>query len=388
VGRSTSGKSRAVAAAKSAPGKDAAPTVLELFAGCGGMVLGFQRAGFRTVLANEREAAACASLRKNVTDCVAECAVEEIATFPQADVVAGGPPCQGFSNLGERLPDDPRRQMWRHFLRAVEQAEPRAFVMENVPPLLASQEYVEIERQARRLGFNVISTVLNAADYGVPQTRKRAIVIGLRDGEPTFPPATHADPNRRQRNRKLPPWRTVRDAIGDLSFIPTETNWHLGRNPTSLSLRRYRCVPAGGNRFDLPWRMMPECWKKKTDGGTDLFGRLWWDRPAVTIRTEFYKPEKGRYLHPEAHRPITHREAARLQGFADDFDFCGSRIEAGIQIGNAVPPPLAEALARHVLRLIGVEPSGRRVSVGTSGGRGSRRAATLTIGSAGASPSR
>jgi DNA (cytosine-5)-methyltransferase 1 len=334
---------------------DRRPTVLELFAGCGGMVLGFQRAGFRTVLANELQAAACATLRKNLTDAVVECPIEEITKFPKADVVAGGPPCQGFSNLGEQLPDDPRRQMWRHFLRCVEQAEPRVFVMENVPPLLASQEFVEIERHARSLGYDVAAKVLNAADYGVPQTRKRAIVIGVRGGTASHPLPTHGDPSRSdfRASQALAPWRTVREAIGDLSAVPDELNWHLGRNPTPLSLERYRCVPPGGNRFDLPWRLMPECWKKKTDGGTDLFGRLWWDRPAVTIRTEFYKPEKGRYLHPEAHRPITHREAARLQGFADDFDFCGSRIAAGIQIGNAVPPPLAEAIARHVLTLLG-----------------------------------
>jgi DNA (cytosine-5)-methyltransferase 1 len=333
------------------------------------MLLGFHRAGFRTVLANEYDPSACATLRKNVTEAVVEGPVEAIQKFPKADVVAGGPPCQGFSNLGERLPDDPRRQMWRHFLRAVEQAEPRAFVMENVPPLLKSQEFVEIQKTARKLGFRLVAGVLNAADYGVPQARKRAIVIGLRDADtdPTHPAATHVDPAaRHKRASNLPAWRTVRDAIGDLSLEPTETNWHIGRNPTPLSLRRYRCVPAGGNRWDLPKRLMPECWKKKIDGGTDLFGRLWWDRPAVTIRTEFYKPEKGRYLHPEAHRPITHREAARLQGFPDDFDFCGSRIEAGIQIGNAVPPPLAEAIARHVLALLGV----------TSGGRGAKRVAT------------
>lgn len=322
------------------------------------MLLGFKRAGFRTVLANEFNAAACETLRQNLIDDVVEGPIEGIRHFPKADVVAGGPPCQGFSNLGERLPDDPRRQMWRHFLRAVEQAEPQAFVMENVPPLLASQEFVEIERTAQRLGFRIVAGVLNAADYGVPQTRKRAIVIGLRDrqlniAEPTHPPATHADPRRPTAETcKLAPWRTVREAIGDLPFIPHEANWHVSRNPTPLSLRRYRHVPPGGNRFDLPRRLMPECWKKKTDGGTDLFGRLWWDRPAVTIRTEFYKPEKGRYLHPEAHRPITHREAARLQGFPDEFNFCGSRIEAGIQIGNAVPPPLAEAIARHVMKMI------------------------------------
>lgn len=349
-------RSAAKAGAASKGNTPAKPTVLELFAGCGGMVLGFQRAGFQTVLANEWDAAACATLRKNLTENVAEGPVENIKKFPKADVVAGGPPCQGFSNLGERLPDDPRRQMWRHFLRAVEQAEPQAFVMENVPPLLASQEFVEIQRVARKLGFRTVAKVLNAADYGVPQARKRAIVIGIRDGEPSHPEPTHVDPAvRAAKKSALPPWVTVRDAIGDLAFVPTETNWHLSRNPTPLSLKRYKCVPPGGNRWDLPPRLMPDCWKRKVDGGTDLFGRLWWDRPSVTIRTEFYKPEKGRYLHPEAHRPITHREAARLQGFPDEFDFCGSRIEAGIQIGNAVPPPLAEALARHVMSLISVK---------------------------------
>ena len=121
-----------------------------------------------------------------------------------------------------------------------------------------------------------------------------------------------------------------------------------------MSLQRYKAVPPGGNRFDLQRNapeLTPPCWIRKTSGGTDLFGRLWWDRPSVTIRTEFFKPEKGRYLHPEAHRPITHREAARLMGFPDDFIFFGTTTEIARQIGNAVPPPLAGALARMVLEL-------------------------------------
>jgi len=326
------------------------PTVIELFAGCGGFALGFKRAGFRTVLANEWDAAACESLRKNITDRVAQCAIQEIDKFPQADVVVGGPPCQGFSNLGERVPNDPRNQLWRHFMRAVFDARPKAFVMENVPPLLASQEYVEIKKLAESLGYMVEGSVLNSADYGVPQTRKRAIIIGLYGSKPTHPEPSHADPAACPDlfRGKLKRWVTVRDAISDLPVEPTGEHWHIGRNPTAMSLERYQHIPAGGNRWNLPRRLMPECWKKKLKGGTDLFGRLWWDRPSVTIRTEFYKPEKGRYLHPEAHRPITHREAARLQGFPDDFDFQGSRIRVGVQIGNAVPPPLAEAIARHV----------------------------------------
>jgi DNA (cytosine-5)-methyltransferase 1 len=315
----------------------AGPTVIELFAGCGGMALGFRRAGFRTQLCNEWDAAAAETIRRNITPRVAQCAIQEIDAFSRADVIAGGPPCQGFSNLGERVPDDPRNQLWRSYVRAVVQSQPRVFVLENVPPLLNSEEFAQLERTLTAQGYRIAAEVLNAADFGVPQARKRAIVIGSRVGEPSLPAPT--TPNRP---------RTVRDAIGDLPAEPTGQDWHVGRNPTELSRARYRCIPPGGNRWDLPPELMPECWKRKVKGGTDLFGRLWWDRPSVTIRTEFFKPEKGRYLHPQADRPITHREAARLQGFPDDFEFAGTKIEVARQIGNAVPPMLAEAIARHV----------------------------------------
>lgn len=329
------------------------PTVIDLFAGCGGFSLGLHRAGFQTLLAVEWDAASCQTFARNISPRILQCAIQEVETFPNCDLLVGGPPCQGFSNLGERVPDDPRRQLWRHYLRAVEQARPKIFVMENVPPLLKSQEYIEIVKAAEAMGYQVIGKVLNAADYGTPQTRKRAIIIGSLGPHPGHPPPTHAPPDSANPlTNNLKPWQTVREAIGDLPAHPTEANWHIGRSPTQMSLKRYRAVPPGGNRFDLPPELTPDCWKRKTRGGTDLMGRLWWDRPAVTIRTEFYKPEKGRYLHPEAHRPITHREAARLQGFPDDFEFCGKRIAVGIQIGNAVPPPLAEAIGRFILPLL------------------------------------
>jgi DNA (cytosine-5)-methyltransferase 1 len=160
----------------------------------------------------------------------------------------------------------------------------------------------------------------------------------------------------------LPKWRTVKDVIGDLPApIGTEIgaeaplDLHFGRTPKPLSIKRYNAVPPGGNRFDLQRKapsITPACWIRKTSGGTDLFGRLWWDRPSVTIRTEFYKPEKGRYLHPDQHRPITHREAARLMGFPDDFKFKGTKVEIARQIGNGVPPHLAGAIARLALELL------------------------------------
>ena len=330
------------------------PTVIDLFAGCGGMSVGLQKAGFENLLAVEWDLSCCETFKANVSPRILQCAIQELETFPVCDFLVGGPPCQGFSNLGEKLPNDPRRQLWRHFLRAVRDSRPLIFVMENVPPILKSAEYEEICNEARNLGYKVEGRVLNAADYGTPQLRKRAFIIASRIGQPPFPEATHRNPGAPPKfeARNLPTWLTVKDAIGELPPMPDGINWHIGRNPTEKSLRRYKCIPLGGNRWNLPLELMPECWKKKTEGGTDLFGRLWWDRPSVTIRTEFYKPEKGRYLHPVENRPITHREAARLQGFSDEFQFRGNRIEVGIQIGNAVPPPLSYEIGRAAIREI------------------------------------
>lgn len=207
--------------------------------------------------------------------------------------------------------------------------------------------------EAQLAGYAVESRVLNAADYGVPQTRKRAIIIGSRIGPVVFPQPTHVDPEKRDLlSLHRSNWVTVEDVIKDLPLEPTNESLHFGRHPTAKSLERYYHVPPGGNRWNLPVELMPECWKKKTKGGTDLFGRLQWNVPSVTIRTEFFKPEKGRYLHPEAHRPITHREAARIQCFPDDFVFKGSKIEIAKQIGNAVPVKLAYVIAKAVKQMI------------------------------------
>ena len=157
---------------------------------------------------------------------------------------------------------------------------------------------------------------------------------------------------------------TVREAFAGIPLKPTyqelsETpvtgpELHIARNPTEISLKRYRLIPPGGNRFDLQRlapELTPQCWIRKTKGGTDLFGRLHWDIPArCTVRCEFYKPEKGRYLHPSEHRPITHWEAARLQTFPDSFKWIGTKIRIAIQIGNAVPPVFSHAIGKHIMR--------------------------------------
>lgn len=338
--------------------------LIDLFAGCGGMTRGFlDSKRFEAVFAVECDTDAAATYRKNFGDHVAEVPIEDVAVFRSVDVVIGGPPCQGFSPLNRDAVGFERRGLWQEYLRALEQAEAQAFVMENVPELLASAEYAEFKQRAEQeLGFTVDEKILNAADYGVPQRRRRAIAIGVRSGSVPWPEPTHAEPGTPSpKGRKK--WVSFRRAVKGLPLQPNGKKWHRARSPRSFSIRRYKAVPRdGGNRFQMQKNLdkaglgdlVPRCWREKPTGTTDVFGRLWWDRPALTIRTEFYKPEKGRYLHPSAHRPITVREAARCMSFRDNFIFPEDQAMTSVarQIGNAVPPLLArriaEALAVHL----------------------------------------
>lgn len=354
--------------------------IIDLFSGAGGLTVGFEwlsRFPFESVWANDFNQFAARTYNKNFGEvCLAGDIVDILSdrgtTLPEADVVVGGPPCQGFSLLNKKRADDPRKKLWIPFMDVVDRSGASIFVMENVPQLLGSLEHQEITEWAIARGFRLWSGLMLAADYGVPQRRKRAFIVGAKFTNPTdfFPPLkTHYDPSKAPDQLSLlggsyaataQPWRSVRNAIGDLPApegtelrdAPPPLDLHFGRNPTPKSMARYRAIPKEGmNRLDLQRispELTPDCWIRKKSGGTDLFGRLWWDRPAFTIRTEFFKPEKGRYLHPEQHRPITHREAARFQSFPDSFRFTGSKIEIARQIGNAVPPLLARALADQV----------------------------------------
>lgn len=360
--------------------------LIDLFSGAGGMTLGFTESSghrFRPIWANDFNKESVDTYNSYFGQhCVLgdlnQVLKSQRDEIPEADVVIGGPPCQGFSLLNKQRATDERKQLWRPFFEIVEISKAKVFVMENVPQLLGSVEHDQINAKCAELGFQVTSAKLSAADYGVPQTRVRAFIIGCKNADPrmSFPPKrTHFNPNNGAKFQALSgnkewskdpmPWLTVRDAISDLAApVGTEIrnledppyDLHFGRSPTELSKKRYRAIPKEGmNRFDLQERALeltPRCWIKKKSGGTDLFGRLWWDRPAVTMRTEFFKPEKGRYLHPKQHRPITHREAARFQSFPDSFKFCGSKIEIAKQIGNAVAPVLAARIADSVYSLL------------------------------------
>lgn len=337
-------------------------TFIDLFCGAGGLTAGFVLLSgkpYRPLFAVDFDPKAAETYARNFGG---HCAVGDLVALlerepgriPRADVVIGGPPCQGFSLLNRRRAGDLRKSLWRPYMEVVARSGASCFVMENVPQLLDTEEHRAILRSAEALGFSLWSGKLRAVDYGVPQGRVRAFIVGAKGRDPGafFPPP----------KPDLPP-ATVRSAVGDLPppvgtairDLPPPLDLHFGRSPTEKSLARYRAIPEEGmNRFDLlraAPELTPECWKRKERGGTDLFGRLWWDRPSATIRTEFFKPEKGRYLHPEQHRPLTHREAARLQTFPDSFRFCGSKNEIARQIGNAVPPLLAAAVAKALYAL-------------------------------------
>ena len=353
-------------------------TVIDLFCGAGGLTAGFtdhrvnQGFGFQPILALDNNRDACKTYNANFPGdhCIAaniEDWLKDKPYIPKADLIIGGPPCQGFSLLNKQRSGDVRRDLWEPYMDIVQTSDARLFIMENVPGILKGQEFIDITTRAKQLGFTLFSAVLNMADYGIPQTRKRAIIIGAKDKIITQrlasnfpPPKTHRAPNT---PGTLPIWRTVKEVIYNLEppkgvemrNTPTPYDLHFGRTPTEMSLARYKAVPTGGNRFDLMKNapeITPKCWLNKPSGSTDLFGRLWWDRPSVTIRTEFFKPEKGRYLHPEQHRPITHREAARIMTFPDKFVFHGNKIEIAKQIGNAVPPDFARYIASYIYRIL------------------------------------
>lgn len=354
---------------------DAPFKVLDLFSGAGGLSQGLHEAShFKVMRAVEMDTAAAATYRKNFGEVAYSGSIETWLAnedVPRVDLVVGGPPCQGFSTLGKQDAEDIRNMLWREYMDTVVKAEPSYFVLENVPAFARSAQYA-LFKEATSTGeplaaYNFESYLLNAADFGAAQLRRRLVVIGHhRDlPNPGPPVATHEGkhvslrrvlrgitPHIDERHIDLP----ARPARGNGRSLPgpfRTDELHVTRHYTPVSRQRFAHIPAGGNRTHIPWDLLSPCWQKHTSGSFDVMGRLHWDRPSVTIRTEFFKPEKGRYLHPDEHRAITHHEAARIQGFPDDFKWFGSKTSIARQIGNAVPVPLAKAIGLHLAEALG-----------------------------------
>jgi DNA (cytosine-5)-methyltransferase 1 len=340
-----------------------APWAIDAFAGAGGMSVGLSEAGFDLALAFDNNDLALMTYDKNLgshtlsTDAAVlrgDRLLDQVGLASGVlPLLAGGPPCQGFSRQRRGPDDDDRNRLVFEFLRLIAEVRPVTFLMENVAALAGRRgEAVlkEFIRGAGRLGYDTHAQVLDAVDYGVPQYRKRLFVAGVPAGAPfAFPTPIGLAPV------------SVRQAIGDLPdpFLAPDAARqipnHEPDNISDLNRERIRHVPEGGGRADIPESLRLPCHRVSVEkaGHRGVYGRLSWDRPAGTITTRCNSFTRGRFAHPTADRNITMREAARLQGFDDSFVFYGGRVDIAHQIGNAVPPPLAAAVGRALLLVLG-----------------------------------
>ena len=342
--------------------------VADLFAGVGGMSEGFKMAGgFKIVFAVEFDKSIAYAYQMNHQD------TEVIATdicsidvselhkkYPHIDVIIGGPPCQGFSQKGKRLSfDDPRNYLFQQYVRFVEEFRPKYFVLENVPNILTTSNgyfRVQIIAAFNKLGYKVNDGVLNASDFGVPQDRRRAVFVGqLGKLEVELPVPIEKR-------------TSIKDAIYDLPFIASGegeeiSNYdkkpttkyqklmrgtckklynHVATKHNAVALRRLAMIPKGAGKEVLP----SEERTKSIYSGT--WSRMIEDDISVTITTRYDTPSSGRFTHPILDRCITTREAARIQSFPDSFIFYGNKTSQMKQVGNAVPPLLAKAIAEQI----------------------------------------
>jgi DNA (cytosine-5)-methyltransferase 1 len=280
-------------------------------------------------------------------------------------LLSGCPPCQSFTNLRKASlstgRDRRRNTLYKDYLRLVDAVQPRHIAFENVPGMLSTRwrrHFDALLNGLDELGYDSTWSVIDAADYGVPQRRKRILVIASRITEPALPQQSHfEDPTDRRRRR----YTTVRSAIGHL--LPLESGeydpddeYHEARVHSDLALARLRAIPEGGARGDLPPRLQLEC-HKEHDGHNDIYGRMWWDRPAPTLTSGCTNVTRGRFAHPDQDRAITLREAMLLQTFPRRTVLTGSFEQMALQVGNAIPPLLARRIGDAVMAM---ERSARR----------------------------
>lgn len=348
------------------PPTDAGITVIDLFAGCGGLSTGFAAIGavtgeMRIGGAAEINPSAVATYRTNlgIEPVMADLGVVAASVEATDDlrrqfgipdgqriVVIGGPPCQGFSSHTKRNKNDAdgRNSLVGSFATLAVALGAEVVVMENVPELLSGKHwshFTSFKDVMETAGYSVTAEIHNLAGFGVPQERFRATIIATRNGDPLMPRPEYEDVD----------FRTVRDAIGHLPPLtpgradPTDPQ-HVcaGHRAGTVEVIK-RIPPDGGNR---PKGVGPAC-LDKVDGFRDVYGRLSWNRPANTITGYARNPASGRFVHPEQHRGLSVREAALLQGFPPDFDFEGNFDSRFSQVGNAVPPIYAAHVAGVVL---------------------------------------
>lgn len=355
-------------------------TVVDLFAGCGGLSYGLEMAGFNILLGTDFWQDCLDTFRYNHKNTRTLCGdirklkssdITKSATAPRPTLVVGGPPCQGFSLSGPRNFYDERNRLYLEFLRVVRDLRPRGFIIENVPGLAGLFDGKVKERiidEFSKLGYRVNAKILNASDYGVPQDRRRIIFVGLKNAMFEFPEPTHFNGLENggtpvNRRGKL----TVQDAIGDLPLLngdkgAEELSYkarpqneyqstmrkgsrvifnHVASNHTERTASIISLVPEGGNYKNLPGRL------RNTRNFHIAWTRLHREKPSPTIDTGH-----RHHFHPTENRIPTVRESARIQSFPDKFRFLGTKTSQYKQVGNAVPPLLAYAIGKKIVKYL------------------------------------
>lgn len=336
------------------------PTVIDCFCGAGGLSLGFKTTGFDIKYAFDFDAACVETYRANhgsyafvrdIKEVTKKSIEETIGALEGVDVVIGGPPCQGFSVQRRGDNDDPRNHLVLEYVRLMLEIRPKFFVMENVGGLLSPRGHYFLEQLKTNCSqaYHIQIKKLDAYDYGVPQHRKRVFIVGERvDGERpkfTFPDGT--------RNKVASP-KTVREAIRDLMHkTEKDVPNHKSDKLSDINLQRIRSIKEGEGRDSLPDHLQLPCHiNNSSHRHLDVYGRMAWDKPAPTITARFDSFSRGRFGHPELDRSITLREGARLQTYPDDYVFIGTKVQVAKQIGNAVPPLMAKAIAERIMECL------------------------------------
>lgn len=333
-------------------------TAIDLFCGAGGLSLGLRRAGFDVLGAVEISELAARTYRlnhprtqvwqQNIRSLSPQTVMSTLDLEPgDLDLLAACPPCQGFSTMRTLLRttsvDDKRNSLVAQFGRYADALRPKALMMENVPALASDPRLDRLLRRLRKMGYQVTSGVLDAADYGVPQRRKRFVMIAMLEHPVAFaPPIGRA--------------RTVWDAIGSLlpPLASTDPLHNHGETRSPAVRRRIAAIPRdGGSLRDAGPEHTLEC-RRRLKGFTDVYGRMAWDAPAPTITSGCVNPSKGRFLHPWQDRSITLREAALLQSFPRSYRFPldEGKFRVADLIGNALPPRFVAAHARELARAL------------------------------------
>lgn len=333
-------------------------SAIDLFSGAGGLHIGFERAGFDIKLCIDNDDLVEKTHKRNfpnipmINQDIRTVSIETIKSFlpdGSVDVVIGGPPCQGFSTIGKRVssnPDkraahDPRNELVITYANIIKALNPKFIVMENVKGILTMDGGSYLQTVLSTLcdaGYAVDYKLINMADFGVPQIRERVIILGNRLGFSVgFPAPDHSD----NPQDGLLPWNRCWDVLKDLVNLGDMPDFnHVALKHTPKNIERYKLIPEGGR---LPEDSLPPELYRRNFGNT--YKRLDRNRPALTM-----VPGNDAFpIHPELHRSLTVREAARIQTFPDEMIFEGNRRQQGHQVGNAVPPMFSEKLAKFVV---------------------------------------